>query len=286
MNHIWHYLNDIDISTVTGTEKLGNRECYDLPLIVNCAGKINQLGKSENNNHCGRLDFYLMYIISGEAKIYNDDEAVVAKEGSVIVFPPNKGYRHSSNDASPISYLWVHFTGSDALKALNRYGIELYPIINNTKGENRIPNRFQKLFEGFAKNDSFRIYDLSALLDRLLIEIGRAISLRRGDTILFSKSIRFINENYSTTIKIPSLAKMENVSMTTYNLHFKEQMGMSPTKYILGLRIHSAMELLESSALTIKEISTMCGYEDFNFFTKVFKKYTGISPMKYRKKPK
>ena len=146
--------------------------------------------------------------------------------------------------------------------------------------------RFQKLFEGFAKNDAFRDYDLSSLLDRVLIEIGRAISNEQNEKALYSKSIRYINEFYSSPIKITDLAKMENVSMTTYNLHFKEQMGMSPTKYILSLRMHSAIELLESSKMSVREISAMCGYEDFNFFTKVFKKYSGVSPTLYRKNSK
>ncbi len=283
MKHIWHYLKDIDVKTLKSTIKLGNRERLDMPLVVNCAGKINHLGQSENDNPNGRLDFYLMYIISGEAKIYNGDDFVIAKEGSVIVFPPNKKYKHSSDDKAPISYLWAHFTGSDALNILNRYNIKLYPTINKTKGENRISNRFQKLFEGFAKNDNFRDYDLSSMLDRVLIEIGRAISNEQSEKSLYAKSIRYINEFYSSSIKITDLAKMENVSMTTYNLHFKEQIGMSPTKYILSLRMHSAMELLESSKLPIREISSMCGYDDFNFFTKVFKKFTGKSPSAYRK---
>ena len=50
---------------------------------------------------------------------------------------------------------------------------------------------------GFAKNDKFRDYDLSALLDRLLVEVGRSISAEQGEKSLFTKSIRYINENYT-----------------------------------------------------------------------------------------
>lgn len=282
MKNIWYYVNDTDKSLMLPSVSLGNRQCSDYPLMVNCTGTYNQLYKSYNANPKGRLDYYLMYIISGEAEVYNENKFVIAKEGSVIVFPPNKEYKHTSEN-SLISYLWVHFTGSDVLNILNRYGIKLFPVINKANGENRISNRFQKLFDGFAKNDSFRDYDLSSLLDRLLIEIGRAISVEQGEKMLFARSIRYINEFYSKPIRITELAKMENVSMTTYNLHFKRQMGMSPTQYILALRMNSAKELLESSKLSIREISAMCGYDDFNFFTKVFKKYTSKSPSAYRK---
>ena len=279
MANFWYYVNDSNKSSALPSVSLGNRQCNDLPLMVNCAGAYNQILKSYNYNPRGRLDYYLMYIVSGEAAVY---EFVIAKEGSVIVFPPNKKYKHTS-EHTPISYLWVHFTGGEVLNILNRYGINTFPVIHTANGENKISNYFQKIFDGFAKNDKFRDYDLSSLLDRLLIEIGRSISVEQGEKRRFKKSIRHINEFYSKPIRITELAKMENVSMTTYNFHFKKQMGMSPTQYILTLRMHSAKELLESSKISIKDISSMVGYDDFNFFTKVFKKFTGKSPSAYRK---
>lgn len=282
MKNIWYYVNDTVNGSALPPVSLGNRQSGDLPLMVNCAGAYNQLPKHYDYNPKGRLDYYLMYIVSGEAMVYNGDKYVIANEGSIIVFPPNKGYKHINKDV-PISYLWVHFTGSDVPSILSRYGINQFPIMNKANGENKISNRFQKLFDGFAKNDKFRDYDLSALLDRLLVEIGRAISAEQSEKALFPKSIRYINEFYYKPIRITELAKMENVSMTTYNLHFKRQMGMSPTQYILALRMHSAKELLESSKLPIRDIGAMCGYDDFNFFTKVFKKYTDKSPSAYRK---
>lgn len=281
MKNIWNYLIDVDTTNLNNTKKLGSRENIQYPLVVNCAGKISNLTNADNNN-TGRLDYYLLYIYKGEMNVYNNGVAQCVKEGDVIIFPPNKHFRHECLNTT-VSYLWAHFTGSDVNNILNKYGILLYPKINKANCENRISNRFQKLFEGFAKNDIFRDYDLSALLDRLLIEIGRAISNGFEEITLFSKSIRYINEFYSQQLKITDLAKMENVSMTTYNLHFKKQMGMSPTKYILSLRMHSAKDLLESSMLSVREIGSMCGYDDFNFFTKTFKKFTGLSPLAYRK---
>ena len=76
---------------------------------------------------------------------------------------------------------------------------------------------------------------------------------------------------------------MENMSMTAYNKEFKEQMGMAPTKYIIKLKMDLAKELLETTTLSIKEISLMCGYTDFNFFSRSFKENTGVSPTEYRK---
>ena len=89
--------------------------------------------------------------------------------GSAMVIPPNTPYKCKCATASA-SFLWVHFTGSDAKNILERYKIGLFPCIHKTATVNNISARFQKLFEGFATNDLYRVYDLSSLLDRLLIE--------------------------------------------------------------------------------------------------------------------
>jgi AraC-like DNA-binding protein len=77
---------------------------------------------------------------------------------------------------------------------------------------------------------------------------------------------------------------MENMSVTSYNREFKRQLNTSPTKYIIGKRIQLAKELLETTNLSITEISLTCGYNDINFFSRVFKETSGCSPTSYKQK--
>lgn len=56
-----------------------------------------------------------------------------------------------------------------------------------------------------------------------------------------------------------------------------------PTKYIIKLRVQLATELLLNSELTIGEIASRCGYNDYNLFTKIFRAELGSAPTKYRK---
>lgn len=285
MKSFWHYLTDYSFKSPKNTGSLGNRECFDLPLMVNCAGRISTEENTINSVSSGRLDYYLLYVISGTIRVDLGNKYTEVKESSLMIVPPNCAYKHTVlGKLGEVNYLWVHFTGSDVLDRLNKYGIELFPCINQANNVNNISSRFQKLFEGFARNDSFREYDLSSLLDRLLIEIGRAILNKKTDKVSLSKSLRYINEFYTSDIKITELAKIENMCMTSYNLHFKKQMGITPTKYITRLRMNSAKDLLKNSSLSISEISNMCGYNDYNFFSRVFKSFHGISPREYRSK--
>ena len=282
MKSFAHYLKDYGLRSLHDTTFHGNGSSDELPLLVNCAGLTYAGCPHINANDRGRLDYYLIYVLADEIQILLQNGWKELCPGSVIVIPPNTPYKCKCATASA-SFLWVHFTGSDVEQTLKRYKIGLFPSIHRTATVNNISSRFQKLFEGFARNDLYRAYDLGALLDRLLIEIGRAIEKNETERVSLSRSIRFVNENYATQIKIPDLAKMENMCMTAYNMAFKKQMGMSPTKYIIKLRTDNAKELLRSTNLTIREIGAICGYDDVNFFRKTFKKEVGISPSEYRK---
>ena len=65
---------------------------------------------------------------------------------------------------------------------------------------------------------------------------------------------------------------------------FKEEMGESPINYLIKIRREKAsLMLLESDMLSIKEIADQVGYDDVYYFSKLFKKYYGSSPLYYRK---
>jgi AraC-like DNA-binding protein len=259
-----------------------SRESCALPLVVNVAARVSTENESTNYNKWGRLDYYLVYVISGSLRVKTKHGVAISYENELFIIPAKSSYEIKTVDL-PLRYLCVHFTGAQVEKILSDYEISLFPKINKLSYKNHMQLRFSTLFEGFAKNDSLRERELSILLERLLIEASRAIKSEALDKTSLAKSIRFINENYPSKIAITTLAKMENMCMTTYNLLFKEQLGISPTKYIIQLRLNHARSLLESTNLSIEEIGLLCGYPDINFFSRVFKTYVGVSPSNYRK---
>lgn len=279
-----HYLNPKNENFDFLDLNFGSREELSVPLAVNCAGYVNANYNHTNINHKGRLDYYLIYLVSGEIDFIEGESVTTLSRGSLIIYPPKTPYQYKcvSTDEN-VQFFWVHFTGSQAQELLEKYNLRLYPHIHKILINNHIDSRFKALFDGFATNDSFRESDLSALLNRLLIEIGRIVSISGTGTGRLHKSIRYLNANYSESIKITELAKMENMCVTAYNQHFKKCVGAPPTKYIIKLRMQHAIDLLLNSELSIQEVSLRCGYSDYNFFTKVFKNEFGVPPTKYRK---
>ena len=92
-----------------------------------------------------------------------------------------------------------------------------------------------------------------------------------------------IREHYMEDISLTSLAAKYNISMARLSEMIKEHLNLNFSDYIAALRIQRAKELLRDESLSIQEIAEIVGYNDYFYFTKVFKKVEGISPSKYRK---
>ena len=86
-------------------------------------------------------------------------------------------------------------------------------------------------------------------------------------------------ENYTTA----RLCDMAGLGETRFRKLFKEQTGKSPGEYLRDMRMMVAGRRLLLSAESVSDIAYSVGYEDVNFFIRVFKKYFGVTPNQYRK---
>mgnify|MGYP001776379461 FL=1 len=91
-----------------------------------------------------------------------------------------------------------------------------------------------------------------------------------------------MRENFLTGISPKDVAQQINMGYSWFRKLFKEYTNVSPARFILELKLQKAKSLLLNSSLSVKEISYMVGYEDATYFTALFKKYTGFTPLAYK----
>jgi len=94
----------------------------------------------------------------------------------------------------------------------------------------------------------------------------------------------YIEANYNKNITLEDLSKLVMFSPSYLSKLFKEEIGISYTKYLTGIRISRSKELLSDYGMKIYEISYAVGYSNVKHFVTLFKKHTGISPSEYRDK--
>ncbi len=96
------------------------------------------------------------------------------------------------------------------------------------------------------------------------------------------KVCRFIDENYQKQIQLDDIAEYCGYSRYHLSHLFRDSSGFTVFSYLLEVRMKKAKELLLSTDMSIKEISCEIGFSDQNYFSNVFKKQTGFSPMDFR----
>ncbi len=98
---------------------------------------------------------------------------------------------------------------------------------------------------------------------------------------LVSKAINYIRLNSSESLNLPDLAETLYVNPNYLSKKFKAETGKTVSAFINETRIHEAKYLLKNTNTTIADIAYMVGFNDKKYFSKVFKKYTGLTPSQY-----
>ena len=99
-------------------------------------------------------------------------------------------------------------------------------------------------------------------------------------------ALGFIYENYHKDISLKLVAEYTNTNVSHLSDEFNRQTGSSAPDFISGLRIRKARFYLETSALSIAQISREVGFSDERYFAEIFKKHCGKTPMQYRRQYK
>jgi two-component system response regulator YesN len=145
------------------------------------------------------------------------------------------------------------------------------------------------LLEGFEELK--RSETLEELIRLLLAQIrGYRVSLAsgshtfKGNKQLIDKSIAYISANYTSEISLQQLANLVHMSKNYFCLQFKQHTGLNFIDYLIRLRIGKAKELLCNHRFKIYEVAERAGFNDVKYFSKLFKRMTGLSPVDYRER--
>lgn len=125
---------------------------------------------------------------------------------------------------------------------------------------------------------------LSDAVVRIIDILAKYKSTRKRKVI--EMAVRYVGEHYNEPITLNSVADRFYMNESYFCKVFKEEMGVSFTRYLINLRIQKATELMADPTVKIYELAAMVGYEDVQYFTKIFKSVQGVTPVQYREKIK
>jgi len=121
---------------------------------------------------------------------------------------------------------------------------------------------------------------LSKIMARFTDCVFNLTDVKHVDVIY--RAINFVKQNYMKKITLEDVANHVYLSPSYFSKIFKEEMKFNFNTYLNHVRIEMSKKLLLDDSIDLVDVSNLVGYEDQSYFSKVFKKMTGVSPGKYR----
>ena len=238
----------------------------------------------------GRNDYHILYVTKGNCYIEKENSIITLDENDIFIYYPHEMQMYSFDSKENISY-WIHFSGYEVENLLLQ--------LNLTAGKHRLDefNNISALFNSIQKeystysiikdetNQKAKISKIKngGLLIELLSNIRLSIN-QIDNKEISSKFIDNVNRFPEKNFDIGFYAKSENLSRSRYNYLFKQETGLSPKQYLINSRIAKSEWYLKHTDLNISQIAENVGYTDALYFSRIFKKKNGVSPINYLKK--
>lgn len=228
--------------------------------------------------------FIIAFAFSGNADYEVDGNCFSATGGDILFFQKNQVHTaHSAND-NPWSYCSIAFDIIPFSKAAESY-IEKIPILIKSKYSFECARLCSKLNTIWSKQPAGYMLKCRALLSELLFLL--ISDLESDDTVPYAsalnKVINHMVDNVSEDFRIDELAKMANMSPSYFRSNFKKYTGQSPLQYQNQLKINKACDLFKSRSCNVSEAAFTLGFENIYYFSRLFKKMTGLTPSEYIK---
>lgn len=273
-------------------EENPNLEDLSVPLRINNCGyyRVHTTPVIETPHPEGRNDYQLLYIAAGKGEFYfkGSKEPTIVTKGNMILFRPGEPQVYYYYAVDKTEVYWVHFTGWKVEEYLERYELPHDENVFYTGVSPDYPWIYNQMIRELQLQRVNHEDMISLYMHHIFITINRYIKERRetkNDTINdIERAAHYFKDNYNKQISIEQYAAEHLMSVNWFIHSFKSVMKMSPMQYIISLRIAMAKGYLENSAKNIAEISNEVGYENALYFSRLFRKYTGMTPTEYRKK--
>jgi len=157
--------------------------------------------------------------------------------------------------------------------------------------KNLLGDRIEALFNlnGFERILSFlEILDILSKTDdyTLLNADGYKFEVKSSDNEKTTKVYKYIRKNFQEPISLEEVSSLVGMTVPAFCRYFKKNTGKTFTQFVNEFRIVHATKLLSESNATINDICLESGFNNFSHFNKLFKNYTGKSPLKYRNEMK
>lgn len=213
--------------------------------------------------------YELVYIYEGCIKTNLQGETHTLGESQLILYPP--GISHDEFHDEETRCLCLTFSMPD----------NSLPFIIH-KDTLQFTALFDMLVTEFLKNSANREDIINTIINLIILKISSSSKQKDTETI-FLDIVQYIDLHFQEDMDLKQLSVNFGYSYDYLRHKFKDITGASLQNYIIRKRINYSKNMLKDSSLPISLIATNCGFNSIAYFSAMFRRYTKLTPLQYRK---
>lgn len=223
-----------------------------------------------------KIDYYdFSFVLKGSLTYHINGKKITLYENDAILLPPGT-LREREAVTEPSKFVCFNFQ----LHETSTLDLPEYM-------PNIINGNIRKMVSGFTPShilpDGYSREQVGSILNYVLYELMNAHNAESHNPYV-EKAINFINSHLSEKVSLSSVSSHLKLSKEYTSALFKKEVGIGITDYINNRKMLYAKEMLESDEKApLPEIAESLGFENYYYFSRLFKNHFGVSPMQYRK---
>lgn len=271
-----------------------------MPAVVKAIEKIHDTSWSMD---LSRHDHYeMVYIKKGTATFMIDGIDVNMAANSLVIIKPQKSHKfivRSENCELIVLYFHLqaqkegassHASLKDFVEYIEDESVGSYIYLKLGK-KNDIINVIKRILRERMKPQVWGDFLSCILVMELFILLSRTLKQEWEQSVknrnlklheLLNVAKEYIDQNYAKDLTLSQVAKYIYLSDSYFAHSFKDKFGISPKSYILKIRIEEAKDLLENTDMKIADVARSVGFSSQQRFNDIFRKYTAVTPLKFR----
>lgn len=227
----------------------------------------------------------IIYCLQGKGWFDGGGANWEVRPGDVIIARAGIAHSYGADTDDPWTIQWAHFDGKEVPQLLTLVDLPAMGGVISVGYQDSISTVFNDmlitLHAGFSQQHLLvATACLRYILSRIALTRSQSPSSRAG--LAVERVINLMRRNISKRYRLDQLASHAKMPRSTFIRIFRQKTGYPPVEYFLRLKVQRACELLETTDLSIGQISRQLGYEDQYYFSRLFKKFMHLSPQNYR----
>ena len=261
-------------------------EVFHHPVLQLLTGHFREASGYRAYRRGGVGDWLVIYTVSGQGRFGHPDGELVAGPGDWVLLRP--GTRHDYGVDTTVKrweLIWAHFQPRAEWQRLLAWppvhGGLMRLRIDGSAGT-RIARRFSDVHK--LRNTELPHRDMVAMnaLEDVFLQCDRQNApARRGDERV-RKALDYMEQHIDRKLSLNTLAAAVGLSPSRLAHLFSAESGQTPQRYLEGLRMQRAADLLERTSFSVKQIAGAVGFDNPLYFSLRFKAFTHSSPTEFR----